>query len=334
MGNRIEAHSWPPCLWQSQLAGRVSSTSGGSQPYKGSVTSDASPECLRVGAELLHPPPPPLILHHCTPPSRLPPSPARRQGAGKTSIMRAIAGLWRVGAGSVQLHVAEPDVMFLPQRPYMVLGSLRDQVLYPRLARPGASMATVSSSDEEFNGSSTTTTSGDANSAHTNAAGPADGNGVVSPQGGHSLVQVPSDSAIVEVLKKVRLGAVLERHCAPGSGLASGLDAVADWSTSLSLGEQQRVAWARLLLASPRLALLDEATSALDGATEETLYRELEASGITYISIGHRSSLQEHHRQLLVIKPQAPGAAGAAPAGAAAAAPSASWELTSAAVRR
>ena len=39
-------------------------------------------------------------------------------GAGKTSIMRALAGLWRVGSGAVRVHVSESDVMFLPQRPY------------------------------------------------------------------------------------------------------------------------------------------------------------------------------------------------------------------------
>ena len=59
-----------------------------------------------------------------------------------------------------------------------------------------------------------------------------------------------------------------------------------DWASSLSVGEQQRMAWARLLLARPRLALLDEATSALDPETEEALYDILEESDTTYISIG------------------------------------------------
>ena len=86
------------------------------------------------------------------------------------------------------------------------------------------------------------------------------------------------------------------------------LDTVLDWSSSLSVGEQQRVAWARLLLAKPRLALLDEATSALDQATEEALYDVLEESDVTYISIGHRVSLKPFHRQLLTICPS--GAAG------------------------
>lgn len=56
-------------------------------------------------------------------------------------------------------------------------------------------------------------------------------------------------------------------------GGGGALDASVDWAGALSLGEQQRLAWARLLLAVPRLALLDEATSALDQATEEELYQ-------------------------------------------------------------
>jgi ABC-type uncharacterized transport system fused permease/ATPase subunit len=59
---------------------------------------------------------------------------------------------------------------------------------------------------------------------------------------------------------------------APGSA-ASALDYVADWSGILSLGEQQRLAFARLLLAAPKLALLDEATSALDTKNEGLLYK-------------------------------------------------------------
>lgn len=54
-------------------------------------------------------------------------------GTGKTSLMRAMAGLWREGSGAV-IRPALPDVMFLPQRPYMILGSLRDQLTYPRAA--------------------------------------------------------------------------------------------------------------------------------------------------------------------------------------------------------
>lgn len=62
--------------------------------------------------------------------------------------------------------------------------------------------------------------------------------------------------------------------CTAGSGsLHAALSYVADWSGMLSLGEQQRLAFARLLLAAPTLALLDEATSALDTTNEALLYK-------------------------------------------------------------
>ena len=56
------------------------------------------------------------------------------------------------------------------------------------------------------------------------------------------------------------------------AGGASGLDAVRDWSDELSLGEQQRLAFARVLVRRPTLAILDEATSALDLRTEAAMY--------------------------------------------------------------
>ncbi len=54
-------------------------------------------------------------------------------GMGKTSLMRALTGLWREGSGTVT-RPALSDVMFLPQPPYMILVSLRDQLTYPRAA--------------------------------------------------------------------------------------------------------------------------------------------------------------------------------------------------------
>lgn len=54
---------------------------------------------------------------------------------GKSTLLRAIAGLWRVGAGRIA-RPAAGEMLFLPQRPYMLLGSLRSQLLYPRQDRP------------------------------------------------------------------------------------------------------------------------------------------------------------------------------------------------------
>ena len=65
-----------------------------------------------------------------------------------------------------------------------------------------------------------------------------------------------------------------------------GLEAEAEWSHVLSLGEQQRVAFLRLLLHSPRLAFLDEATGALDSTTEAALYSALRRYCTSYVSVG------------------------------------------------
>ena len=77
------------------------------------------------------------------------------------------------------------------------------------------------------------------------------------------------------------------------------LDRVVDWPNVLSLGEQQRVAFARLFLRQPKFAFLDEATSALDEENQAHLYGLLKESGIGSISVGHRSTLIEYHDRLL-----------------------------------
>ncbi|MFM6357294.1 MAG: ATP-binding cassette domain-containing protein, partial [Planktothrix sp.] len=66
-----------------------------------------------------------------------------------------------------------------------------------------------------------------------------------------------------------------------------------------SLGEQQRLAFARLLINKPRYAILDEATSALDLKNEELLYQKLDETETTYISVGHRISLLRYHQHVL-----------------------------------
>lgn len=70
----------------------------------------------------------------------------------------------------------------------------------------------------------------------------------------------PTTDDIIRVLEDVRLGYILSRF--------NDLDSTYDWSSVLSLGEQQRLAFARLLLSKPKLVLLDESTSALDEANE------------------------------------------------------------------
>ena len=160
---------------------------------------------------------------------------AGASGAGKSSVLRAIAGLWNAGEG----HISRPplkEMLFLPQRPYMVLG----QLLYPHLE------------------------------------------------------QEASDDELRAILEKVNLADLPER--------VGGFDAEMDWGHLLSLGEQQRLAFARLLLTRPHYAVLDEATSALDVTNEAQLYRQLQGSGTTYVSVGHRPSLLAYHDKVLELR--------------------------------
>jgi putative ATP-binding cassette transporter len=81
-----------------------------------------------------------------------------------------------------------------------------------------------------------------------------------------------------------------------------GFDVELDWADILSLGEQQRLAFARLLINRPAYAVLDEATSALDIANEANLYMCLQKLDINYISVGHRSSITDFHDRVLELQ--------------------------------
>jgi len=157
-------------------------------------------------------------------------------GVGKTTLLRALAGLWPYVSGSVDRPGAG-DSLFLPQRPYLPLGSLRDALAYP--------------------------------SAHVD------------------------DARLHDALQRVQLAHLAERPDEP-----------ADWSRILSLGEQQRLAFARVLLQRPRLAFLDEATSATDEGLEHSLYQLIrrELPQCMLVSVGHRNTLNAFHTQRLQLQ--------------------------------
>ena len=99
---------------------------------------------------------------------------------------------------------------------------------------------------------------------------------------------------MLALLQEVHLESLAER--------VGGLDASHDWEKQLSIGEQQRLAFARVLAREPRIVILDEATSALDSANETALYERLRASGTTLISIAHRPAVLKHHTHVLELK--------------------------------
>ena len=95
------------------------------------------------------------------------------------------------------------------------------------------------------------------------------------------------DAEILRVLSLCRLDPLKDRLSVPDN-----------WALVLSVGEQQRVAWARVFLHKPQWIFLDEATSALDEDAQERLYGALkkELPGTTLISVAHRQDPQEHHQ--------------------------------------
>jgi putative ATP-binding cassette transporter len=155
-------------------------------------------------------------------------------GAGKSTLLRTLAGIWPYGSGQVTIGQGS-RALFLPQRPYLPLGSLRRALAYPR---------TAAGTDEE----------------------------------------------LVTALRDVGL----ER-------LVGDLDRIDDWSRILSLGEQQRLAFARVLLVKPQWVFLDEATSALDEPREQEMYELLKKRlpGLSIVSVGHRSTLFAQHEEEL-----------------------------------
>jgi putative ATP-binding cassette transporter len=100
-----------------------------------------------------------------------------------------------------------------------------------------------------------------------------------------------SDEQLRHVLEQVRLSELVRRY--------PDLDVKQDWPRLLSLGEQQRLAFARLLLNAPCFVVLDEATSALDVATESHLYGLLAERDLAFVSVGHRPTLTGFHQTVL-----------------------------------
>jgi putative ATP-binding cassette transporter len=156
-------------------------------------------------------------------------------GIGKSTFVRTLAGIWPYAEGEVTFP-AKQHIMFLPQKPYMPIGTLAEAILFPDKHQPEL------------------------------------------------------EKEIESVLRACHL-----------EGLSSRLNEVAPWSEQLSPGEQQRVAFARVLLHKPNWVFLDESTSMLDVANEKYLYQLLhdKLPHCSIVSIGHRPTLEAMHDHII-----------------------------------
>ncbi|KAI6005118.1 ABC transporter transmembrane region 2-domain-containing protein [Pisolithus orientalis] len=161
-------------------------------------------------------------------------------GSGKSSLFRILGGLWPVYGGVVRKPPAS-DFLLIPQRPYLSLGTFRDQVIYPH-------------SEEQMRE-----------------------RGV-------------SDTDLLAVLAVVQMDGMVERE---------GWDVTREWRETLSGGDQQKLAWARLFYHRPKYAILDEATSLVPPDVEGRMMEHATALGITLLTVSHRSSLWKYHSHIL-----------------------------------
>jgi len=180
-------------------------------------------------------------------------------GCGKSSLFRVMAGLWPLQAGEITTP-GKNKLFYLSQRPYLVAGTLRDQLLYPfppRAVWTGASIAERS---------------------HFVSASNREPPVAITPE---------LDAELAKCLAAVELEYLLAR--------GAGWDQVQPWQETLSGGEKQRLAMARLLWHRPTYAVLDECTSAVSADGEMRLYQECQRAGITFLSIAHRPALKRFH---------------------------------------
>lgn len=169
---------------------------------------------------------------------------AGESGTGKSTLIRAIAGLWPWGGGTIEVgHGLR--LFLLPQRPYVPTGTLRRAAAYPASAETW-----------------------------------------------------PPDE-IGQALEAVGLGHLVER-----------LEEEGPWDQTLSGGEKQRLAFARVLLHRPDIIVLDEATSALDPNSQDTLMGLLceELKEATILSVAHRPELEVFHNRKIVLARREGGA--------------------------
>jgi ABC-type uncharacterized transport system fused permease/ATPase subunit len=159
--------------------------------------------------------------------------------------------------------ISASNVYYLPQRPYLPNGSLRDQIIYPKSHKKNY---------KKSNSRYVVTDDGDDKDKDKEYF---DGD----------------DEFLVDLLRSLDLGHLAET--------ADELDKEISWNDVLSGGERQRLSIARLYYHCPKFALLDESTSEVSCDIEDRIYERCIQLGMTLITISHRDSLKKHHNTIL-----------------------------------
>lgn len=156
-------------------------------------------------------------------------------GIGKSTFVRAMAGIWPYADGAFALP-ENKRVMFLPQKPYMPMGTLAQAIVFP---------------DHD-----------------------------------HQSMKPQLEQALRECNLENLIGRLHE---------------TAHWGEQLSPGEQQRIAFARVLLQKPDWVIMDESTSFLDIGNEEQMYKLMKTKmpNCSIISVGHRPTLEAYHDHVI-----------------------------------
>ncbi|KAF2479029.1 putative ABC transporter [Neohortaea acidophila] len=183
-------------------------------------------------------------------------------GCGKSSLFRILGGLWPVYGGKVRKPASE-DIFYIPQRPYLSKGTLRQQILYPDSL---LDMRARRITDQDL----------------------AD---ILQKLGIGYLLELQNSKHSAEL----ELAPVESRS----GRTPNGLDVEAEWTSVLSNGDQQRIAAARLFYHRPKYAILDECTSSVTAEVEKIMYEEAKNLGITLMTVSHRRSLWRYHGWIL-----------------------------------
>lgn len=156
-------------------------------------------------------------------------------GIGKSTFVRTVAGIWPYASGQISLP-AKQNIMYLPQKAYMPIGTLAEAILFPDKHDPTL------------------------------------------------------ESQLPDVMRACHLEHFIPR-----------LNETAYWSEQLSPGEQQRIAFARVLLHKPDWVFLDESTSMLDVANEKRMYELMKTHlpNCTVVSVGHHPGLDDYHEHIV-----------------------------------